>query len=347
VLVRKGKAAELYGQWISYIKYLYTTIFQKERIMETNQTIAACIVTYNRKDLLLRCLDSIQKQSILPDAILIVDNHSTDGTLETVICEAGFLLREAGSHGKAVLYEGNLVVREKQITLIYLYKHVNDGGAGGFYSAMAEAYSRGYGWFWLMDDDGVPHEEQLQNLRKAAVEAELDYANAMVLDISDPTKFSFKLCYKGKVLTVEEAKKIPVVYGSANPFNGTFVNRRVVDKAGFVKKEMFIWGDEREYLLRTKKCGFNVGTVTSAIHYHKGIIPTNRIRFLKWSEGKFPLDKFKIRYRNMGYINIKYYGVWVFLRNLMAYTVLYLANLRLKEMALLWKYYWKGAFNQY
>ena len=49
-----------------------------------NQTIAACVVTYNRKDLLVKCLKAILQQEYLPDGIIIVDNVSTDSTFEEI-----------------------------------------------------------------------------------------------------------------------------------------------------------------------------------------------------------------------------------------------------------------------
>ena len=42
-------------------------------------TIAAVIVTYNRKELLLKNILSCQEQKRLLDKIIIIDNHSTDG----------------------------------------------------------------------------------------------------------------------------------------------------------------------------------------------------------------------------------------------------------------------------
>lgn len=48
------------------------------------QTIGACVVTYNRKDLLIRCLNAILRQEYLPDGIVIVDNVSTDSTFEEI-----------------------------------------------------------------------------------------------------------------------------------------------------------------------------------------------------------------------------------------------------------------------
>ena len=47
----------------------------------TNYKICSVVVTYNRKELLIRNIKSIMSQSIKTD-IIIYDNASTDGTYE-------------------------------------------------------------------------------------------------------------------------------------------------------------------------------------------------------------------------------------------------------------------------
>ena len=42
--------------------------------------VFAVFYTYNRKELVAQCLDSIRRQSLPPDRIVLVDNGSTDGT---------------------------------------------------------------------------------------------------------------------------------------------------------------------------------------------------------------------------------------------------------------------------
>lgn len=42
--------------------------------------ILAAIVTYNRCELLSRCLDYIQAQTRAPDALVVINNGSTDNT---------------------------------------------------------------------------------------------------------------------------------------------------------------------------------------------------------------------------------------------------------------------------
>ena len=48
------------------------------------------IVTYNRKDKLIEAVDSILNQELKPVRLIIIDNHSTDGTRET-LSNAGIL----------------------------------------------------------------------------------------------------------------------------------------------------------------------------------------------------------------------------------------------------------------
>ena len=42
--------------------------------------IAAVIVTYNRKELLIKSINALLEQTLPLDAIFIIDNKSTDGT---------------------------------------------------------------------------------------------------------------------------------------------------------------------------------------------------------------------------------------------------------------------------
>ena len=44
--------------------------------------IAAVVVTYNRKELLMECLDALKKQTCKIEKIIVIDNNSNDGTYE-------------------------------------------------------------------------------------------------------------------------------------------------------------------------------------------------------------------------------------------------------------------------
>ena len=51
--------------------------------METRNEIAAIVVTYNRSDMLVKCIDKLLAQTVTCD-ILVVDNNSIDNTKEVL-----------------------------------------------------------------------------------------------------------------------------------------------------------------------------------------------------------------------------------------------------------------------
>lgn len=313
-----------------------------------NQMIAACIVTFNRKDLLIRCLTAILQQEYLPNGIIIVDNVSTDSTFEmiTTVMFPDLKLTEERKYG--VVYTTERVVANRLVSIVYVRKNVNDGGAGGFYVAMKESYERNYDWFWLQDDDGMPDKKELKELYEKSVEYNLQYANALVLDIEDPTRFSFGLSRGKHIYTVEEATKKIIIKDAATPFNGTFISREVVDKIGFVKKEMFIWGDEVEYFLRTKTNGFNIATVSTAIHLHPRAVNANKyLSFFHWKISDVSDSRLSYIHRNRGYINFRYYGMWVVIKYLVKNSIVYICNFQLKKWLLFLRYYFEGMVNYY
>jgi len=93
-------------------------------------SVAAVIVTYNRRDLLLEAVAAVVAQDRAPDTVWVIDNASSDGTAAAV--------RER--------YPG--------VRLVWLDE--NYGGAGGFAYGMALALASGADLIWLMDDDTVP-----------------------------------------------------------------------------------------------------------------------------------------------------------------------------------------------
>ena len=90
----------------------------------------AVVVTYNRRPLLLEALAAVHAQSRAPDAVIVVDNASTDGTAAAVRS------------------------RYPSVRLAELAR--NTGGAGGFACGLALALSAPADLVWLMDDDTVP-----------------------------------------------------------------------------------------------------------------------------------------------------------------------------------------------
>lgn len=248
--------------------------------------IAAVIATYNRANLLLRCLDAINRQTVCPQMIYVANNASTDNTMEC--------LRRYRSG----------------IPLEIIDLPTNQGGSGGFYAGMKAAFdSERFDGFWVMDDDGYPAPDCLKRL--CGFLERYDYVAPLVLDEDNQEQLAFP-CLKDMKLVSDFHR----VFGATGliqdyscPFNGILISSKAVGMAGFPKKDMFIWGDEFEYNLRLKKNGFIPVTVINAFHFHPG----NRQIMEKDILGRKSVifNRSKLRdyctYRNKTY-NLKIYG---------------------------------------
>lgn len=112
-----------------------------------NNKIATVVVTFNRKDSLLKNIKLLINQTTKIDKIFIIDNASTDGTYE--------ILNE------------NEILKRKDIEYIRLEENL--GGSAGFYEGIKLAYEKKYDWIWGMDDDAYPNKNALQQLISMSV----------------------------------------------------------------------------------------------------------------------------------------------------------------------------------
>lgn len=223
--------------------------------------ICAVIVTYNRKKELSLNLKQLKLQTYPFDKIIIIDNHGNDDTLEYL--------------KKIDLYDDSIE---------YIYLDENIGGAGGFSYGLKVAYEKGYGWIYLMDDDGRPYNENtLANITEYINKNEFDFNDKYFLNslvTCDGERLSFTIC--GKDYINELSPKNGVIAGDANPFNGTMLSKGLVKNIGLPNSDFFIKGDEVDYLLRAQKNGAKILTICDSLYYHPTPFKEKRKRFVFW-----------------------------------------------------------------
>lgn len=213
--------------------------------------IIAVIVTYNRKELLVRNIQMLLRQTKFIDKIIIVDNCSTDGTVEYLI-ENGWL-------------ENN--------RFIYIKTESNIGGAGGFYVGSKTAFDAGADWIVLMDDDGYMADEYTmeflytkgKHLYQSGCGNKMLFVNALV---QQGDMLSFKMGSKYTVKQAVGSATNGIIEGEANPFNGTMISKELVNTIGYPNREFFIKGDEVDYKQRALDAGGYVATVIDARYIH-------------------------------------------------------------------------------
>src|SRR5271167_2503152 len=186
--------------------------------------VCAVVVTYNRKELLRKCLQSLRRQTRPLECILVVDNASTDGTLD--LLEAEF---------------PNL----EQLKL-----KTNTGGAGGFKAGMQWAYCHGYEWVWIMDDDIEVTPECLETMLTwkhigdvIHVRKQLPWGPLIWEAIWDASSAS-PVTYAKDVSFANGKKWTAVQYCN---FEGALIRRMVIERAGLPDERYFITGDDTIY----------------------------------------------------------------------------------------------------
>ena len=207
------------------------------------QRIAATILTYNRKDLLRRCLDCVFAQSRPCDRVIVIDNASTDGTAE-------MLRQEWGSS-----VEVHTLAR-------------NVGASGGFNFGVRAAYQAGADFAWLMDDDVLPEKHALARLLEAEEQLSAsgtDHAfvvSSVWNEDGTPTNVPKVDTrpgpggYESWPLFLGQ-KMLPV---TRSTFVSMLLPRATIAEYGLPLAPMFIWGEDSEYTLRVtaKRPGFMI-----------------------------------------------------------------------------------------
>ncbi|WP_353948976.1 glycosyltransferase family 2 protein [Sporolactobacillus sp. Y61] len=213
------------------------------------EKICAVVVTFNRLDLLKICLNALKKQTRILDEILIIDNHSTDGTTE--------FLKETYSE-------------DQKVEILYLKDNL--GGAGGFETGIRHAYQENFDWLWVMDDDAEPE--------STCLEALLKY-NSRSIGLLAPViinKKSKKVqnyhhkrlndsLTKDIYISNDEIRSHSIIELDANAFVGPLISHSAIERIGFPRGDFFIWLDDTEYTYRISR-RMPIRLVTHALIYH-------------------------------------------------------------------------------
>ena len=195
------------------------------------------IVTFNRAELLARCIEAVLAQRHPVSELYVVDNASTDGTPE--------LLRERG-------YLDRPEIR-------YVRLEENSGSSGGFAAGIGAAREADAGWLWVMDDDAEPAPETLERLLSSSAAAEPDTA-ALCSTVVKPDG-SVDLRHRGSFRRRPRPLPLEAYQGGNEPDLDFFTFVSVLLPMHVARAEdppfadFFIWCDDYEYSFRIREHG--------------------------------------------------------------------------------------------
>ena len=242
-------------------------------------SVCALIVTFNRRDLLVRCIDAVLEQSAPVESLYVVDNASTDGTPE--------LLRERGYLDRPELR--------------YVRLGENSGSSGGFAAGIAAARRADADWLWVMDDDAEPAPDTLAHLLASPAAGAGDTAalcSAVVRpDGTIDTGHRGRFRRKPRPLPLAAYRDGDAPELDFFTFVGLLLPMRVARAADPPKAELFIWCDDY-YSFRIREHGrIRLVPGSRMLHHDVGQAYSNRRsrfwnRLLGWSFVPTRLDDF-------------------------------------------------------
>ena len=221
--------------------------------MTSHPVVVAVVVTYNRRELLQTTLEGIVAGTRVPDAVVIVDNASTDGTAE-------FLQQY-----------------QSPVSIDVVSLNTNVGGAGGFVVGMERAVlDHGADHVWIMDDDTEP---QANALREA-----LDVSESYQQETGEaPAFIASRVVWtdgrdhpmnrmRPRMGASEDQRSVAARLGATQIRSASFVS--VLIRAGEIKQhglpiaDYFIWNDDLEYTARISRRGTALTTNASVANHH-------------------------------------------------------------------------------
>lgn len=229
----------------------------------TMKTAAVCICNYNKKDLVISCLDAVLEQTLQDLDIYICDNGSTDGSAEALAKR---------------IEEVDKSSDEIQITL--LVNHENLGGSGGFNTAMRAALEakEEYRYLMCVDNDCLLDEKVLSVLSTFLDEHEdTGIAAAKIYHLEQPDvvqnfgqkidyhTFSTEPLYYG---CIEDGSMPRVVYSDAVPACALLIRRQLCESVGLLPEENFLYWDDTRWCQRVIAAGYKVASVGDAMALH-------------------------------------------------------------------------------
>lgn len=208
----------------------------------------------NRRDDTLECLDSLRRNSYSNHKLIVLDNHSTDGSVAAI--------RTAHPEVQIVELEQNL------------------GYAGNNNRGITLAMQLGADWIFLLNDDVILDGECLAKLVEVGEsDCQIGILGPLVYHHDEPDIIQSAGGMLGKYWTSlhlgqneKDQGQFPSVH-EVEWISGCalFVHRKVIEQVGMLDPNYFLYWEETEWCLRASRAGWKIVHVPQAKLWHKGV----------------------------------------------------------------------------
>ncbi len=217
--------------------------------------VITVILNTNRREDTLACLASLTESTYENHQIIVLDNTSTDGSVEAIRRQF------------------------HDVQLIELAE--NKGYAGNNNVGVEAALAQGADWVFVLNEDTILHPDCLDQMMKVAQsDARIGVLGPMVYHHNEPKVIQSA---GGFINRYWEASHI----GENEPDHKQFVNphdvdwisgcailvkREVIEQVGSLDERFFYYWEETEWCLRARKKKWRIVQVPQARLWHKGVV---------------------------------------------------------------------------
>lgn len=215
--------------------------------------IAAVICNYNKSVYVTNCIQSVIESAFQDFDIIVVDNASTDDSVERI----------RSTYGNRV----KLIVNEENL-----------GGSGGFNTGIRYAVEQGYEYVWCLDNDVLVDENAIGELAAFMEQhPEVGMTGSKVYHMEAPDyvqQFGIDViwdeyCCEAKYYNRLEDGSMPeVVYSDAVAACSVLVRTSLIRQIGPLPEENFLYWDDTEWGIRCNRAGYKVASLGSSKVLH-------------------------------------------------------------------------------
>lgn len=205
--------------------------------------IVIVVVTFNRLSKLQHALDCYDGQTMYFDDIVVVDNHSTDGTGDYLKC-----------------WKSRIAPYNKHVISLEL----NTGGSGGFYVGEKFALTLNPDWIYISDDDAYPYLDVIELFDQFVTTYQGKKPSAITTTVLFPDGTINVGCraffsegdngYKYLWATENDYTKFSFIHNKLS-YVGAFLSAEALRRVGLVNPDFFIYQDDFEHSIRLSSYG--------------------------------------------------------------------------------------------
>lgn len=230
-------------------------MLDKNQIYPMSQPLVyVTILNSNRRDDTLKCLKSLFQSTYKNFKIIVLDNKSTDGSVEAI--RSTF----------------------PEVQLVDLVE--NFGYAGNNNVGIEEAIKQGADWVFVLNEDITLDDECLSRLIEVGEsDSQIGILGPLVYHYDEPTIIQsaggmlgkyWQSIHLGKNELDQGQFKLPHpvewISGCA-----ILVRKTAIEHAGLLDKDYFLYWEETEWCIRIGRAGWKIVNVPQAKIWHKGV----------------------------------------------------------------------------